>query len=197
MSGVGPVGLTVAPDGMTYAAVPDASPARGQTDPATRGIYRVGRDGTPVPVPGTEAMIFPNDVRSDKRGTVYATGSVGGSVYRIPRHGPAQLWAHDPLLEGTGAAGVGFPLGANGIAMVQGAVIVANADRGALVRIPIRHDGSAGTPVVLAQSPLLVGVDGLALDVHGAICAVVGTQNLAVAPRSRRHDHDPGHRRRR
>jgi hypothetical protein len=126
-SGTAAVGLAFTPDGTMYAAVPAANVASGQTDPAGRGVYRIGRDGTPVRVPGTEAMIFPNDLRSDERGTVYATDSVGGSVWRIPRNGPARLWVHDPLLEGTGAAGAGFPLGANGIAVVQGAVIVAAA----------------------------------------------------------------------
>lgn len=115
----------------------------------------------------------------DKQGTIYATDSTG-SVWRIPKHGTAQLWAEGPLLEGTGGAGAAFPIGANGIAVLPHEVIVANTDRGVLVRIPVRPDGSAGTPSVLLSSPLLVGVDGMALDVHGTIYAVIGTQNLVL-----------------
>ncbi|WP_191244471.1 SMP-30/gluconolactonase/LRE family protein [Amycolatopsis deserti] len=178
--GAGPAGLAVAPNGTIYAAEPAIDLQTAQTNPDKRGVYRVGRDGTPVRLPGTGAIVFPNDLRLDKHGTVYVTDSAGGSVWRIPKGGSAQLWADGPLLAGTGAAGAGFPIGANGIAVLREEVIVANTDLGALVRIPIRRDGSAGTPSVLVSSPLLVGVDGLALDVHGGIYAVVGTQNLVL-----------------
>jgi sugar lactone lactonase YvrE len=178
--GGGPAGLAVQPNGTIYAAHPGVDFQTAQTNPATRGVYRVAQDGTTLRLPGTETMIFPNDLRLDKRGNLYATDSVGGSVWRIPKHGTAELWVDHPLLDGTGAAGAGFPLGANGIAFYKNEIIVANTERGLLVRIPVLPDGSAGTPTVLAESPLLVGVDGIALDVHGAIYAVIGQQNLVL-----------------
>ncbi|MFF5986676.1 SMP-30/gluconolactonase/LRE family protein [Prauserella flavalba] len=177
--GGGPAGLAVQPDGTIYAAHPAVNLQTTQTDPAVRGVYRVTQDGTITRIPGTGAMIFPNDLRFDKRGNLYATDSVGGSVWRIPKHGRAQLWADHPLLDGTGAGGFGFPIGANGIAVAGNQVIVANTEQGLLARIPVRRDGSAGTPQVLARSPRLVGADGIALDVHGGIYVVTG-QNLVL-----------------
>jgi hypothetical protein len=59
-------------------------------------------------------------------------------------------------------------------------IIVANTERGLLVEVPVMPDGSAGTPSVLAESPLLIGVDGIALDVHGDVYAGIGVQNLVI-----------------
>ena len=58
---------------------------------------------------------------------------------------------------------------------------VANTEKGQIVRIAINPDGSAGTPEVLVADPAtLVGVDGLALDVHGNIFAVNVAANLLL-----------------
>jgi len=178
--GTGPAGLTVDPTGTMYAAVGAANPRTFETDPAHRGVYRVRRDGTNQHLPGTGAMIFPNDVTLDKRGNVYATDTAGGAVWRIPRHGPAEMWADHTLLEGDGSFGFGFPIGANGIAVRHNTLIVANTERGLLVEIPIEPDGRAGSPTVLAESPALVGADGIALDVLGNVYVGVGTQNTVV-----------------
>ncbi|HXJ65413.1 MAG TPA: SMP-30/gluconolactonase/LRE family protein, partial [Actinomycetota bacterium] len=120
----------------------------------------------------------------DKQGTIYATDSISGAVWRIPRGGSAAIWAQSPLLQGNGAAGLGFPLGANGIALRHGRVIVSNTEGGSLVRIPVERDGSAGTPAVIAQGPNLFGADGVALSVHGNIYVAVNSQStlLCVDP---------------
>ena len=146
-------------------------------DPATRGVYRVRPDGGSTRLAGTDGILFPNGVALDPRGNVYATDSIGGSVWKISGNAPAQLWAQSPLLAGTGAFGLGFPLGANGIVVRNHAVIVTNTEGASIVRIPIRRDGSAGTPSVLAQGPALSGADGLALDVFGNAFVAVNPQN--------------------
>lgn len=180
---VGPAGLAVDAAGTLYVAASALDLATGETDPALRGVYRVRGDGTIERLPGTEAMQFPNDVALDKRGNVYATDTAGGAVWRIPRRGPAELWAEDPLLEGDGSFGFPFRIGANGIVFRHSRMIVGNAERGLLVEIPIRPDGSAGSPELLAASPLLIGADGIALDVHGDIYVSAGVQNLLVLVR--------------
>ncbi len=167
--GSGPAGLAVDAAGTVYAAVPTFDLASGQTDPAFRGVYRIRPGGTAERLPGTEAMLFPNDVTLDKQGNVYATDTRGGTVWRVPRGGSAELWSDDPLLAGDGSLGFGFPIGANGIAVRNGKLIVANTERGRLVQIPVQPDGSAGEATVRTESTALLGADGIALDVHGDV----------------------------
>lgn len=178
-----PAGIVVTANNVIYVAAGGIDLATGTTDPATRGVYKVEPGGTPERIAGTEAMTFPNDVAMDRIGNIYATDTVAGTVWRIPKHGMPELWATDPLLEGTGGFGFGFPIGANGIAVDHKNVIVANPEKGLLVNLPIEKDGSAGAATLLAGSPSLVGADGIALDVHGNIYVVAGVQNTVVVVR--------------
>jgi sugar lactone lactonase YvrE len=178
--GATPAGVKLDASGTLYVAATGFNLATGQTDPATRGVYRVGRDGSAQRIPGTEAIAFPNDLAFDKRGNLYVTDPVGGSVWRIDRSGAVVRWVDDPLLHGTGEL-LGFPYGANGIAFTHHRLIVSNTERGLLVAIPLEPDGDAGKATVVASSPLLLGGDGIALDAHGNVyCAVNGQNMLAV-----------------
>jgi sugar lactone lactonase YvrE len=168
--GFGPLGLATSASGFLYVAM-------STFDPATRGVYVVRADGTSARLPGTGGILFPNGLALDKRGNVYATDSIAGAVWRIPPHGSAQLWIQDPLLEGTGVLGLGFPLGANGIAFRHNEIFVTNTEGSRLVRIPVEPDGSAGSPSVLAEAPELFGSDGVALGVHGNIYVAVNPQS--------------------
>jgi sugar lactone lactonase YvrE len=63
-------------------------------------------------------------------------------------------------------------LGANGIAFERDRLVVAVTYAPRLVSIPVKHDGSAGTPEILAGPPAFIAkqvyaLDGVALDVHG------------------------------
>ena len=182
-AGSAPAGMVVTPDNVIYVAAGGIDLATGITDPETRGVYKVEPGQTPERIAGTEAMTFPNDVTMDQTGNIYVTDTVAGTVWRIPKHGVPELWAADPLLEGTGDLGFGFPIGANGIAVDHKKVIVANPEKGLLVSLPIETDGSAGAATLLAGSPLLAGADGIALDVHGNIHVVAGLQNSVVVVR--------------
>jgi sugar lactone lactonase YvrE len=162
-AGFGPLGLRADASGTLYVAV-------STFDPATRGVYTVTRDGDVARLPGTGAIVFPNDVTFDKRGNLYVADTILGAVWRVPAGGgPAQLWFQSALLEGSGIFGFGFPLGANGIIYRQNALVVANTEGGRLVRIPIEPDGSPGTGT---------------FDVHGNIwAAVIGQSTIVkVAP---------------
>jgi sugar lactone lactonase YvrE len=170
--GFGPLGLAVDARGHVYAGV--------VTFDRTGGVVRVHRDGSITRIPGSGQIAFANGLAFDQRGTLYVSDSIGGAVWRIPRGGSATKWIEDPLLTGTGALGTGFPVGANGIAVRHGSVIVANTERASLVRIPIRPDGSAGSPSVMIQDPALMGADGLALDARGGIYVAVIAQSTIV-----------------
>lgn len=171
--GFGPLGLAVDAPGHLYVAV-------ASFDAATQGVYRVRPDGTSERLAGTGGILFPNGVALDTRGNVYATDSILGAVWRIPPRGTAELWFQDPLLEGTGEAGLGFPIGANGIAVRHNQVIVANTEGARIVRIPVEPDGSPGDPEVFAEGSSLFGADGIALGVHGSVYVAVNPQSTLL-----------------
>lgn len=136
--GFGPAGLAVDARGTVYAAVVTF-------DEMTQGVYRIGRDGTVQRLPGTQAMVFPNDVRLDDRGNVYATDTVGGAVWRIPRGGEAELWIQHPLLAGTNEfEEVDFPVGTDGIALdVHGDIYAGVGVQNTVIRVT--RDGVINT----------------------------------------------------
>jgi sugar lactone lactonase YvrE len=173
-SGIGLAGLAVdAPGNLYVAAI--------TFNPATQGVYKVAREGSFTRLPGTGAIGFANGVTLDKRGNVYVTDTARGAVWRVPADGgTAHVWFESPLIQGTGAFQFGFPLGANGIAYRQNEVVVGNTEGARLVRIAIEPDGSAGSVSVLAESPALLGVDGIAFDVHGNVWAAVIAQSTIV-----------------
>lgn len=158
--GFGLLGLAVDAPGNVYAAL-------ATVDLSTSGVYRIDKTGASVRLAGTEAIIVPNGLAFDKRGNLYVTDTIGGAVYVVPPGGSAELWVQSPLLEGTGVAGLGVPVGANGITYRHGVVHVANTEQGTLVRIPVEKGGSAGVPTVFVDD--VFGADGLALDVKGNI----------------------------
>jgi sugar lactone lactonase YvrE len=63
-----------------------------------------------------------------------------------------------------------FPIGANGIVMSTTAFYVTNTDQASIVKIPIKADGTAGTPAdfVATDCANLGGADGLAIDSDGS-----------------------------
>ncbi len=174
LGGFGPLGLAVDGPGNLYVAA-------ASFDPTTQGVYRVTPGGTATRLPGTEDIAFPNGVAFDQRGNLYVADS-SGSVWRIPKHGEAEVWSDDPLLVGDGSAGAGVPIGANGITFRNrtNEIVVGNTDLGRLISIPIRPDGSAGDATVIAEDPAIFGIDGLTVDVHRTIYACVIAQSTIV-----------------
>ena len=179
-----------------------ASTARGDIyaalvtfNPATHGVHRIdGRTGTSERLPGSGAICWPNALVFDQRGNLYVTESTRvpcggdptvGAVWRIPPGGSAEPWAESIALAGTGQLPLPAPIGANGIVFRPGdggpgTLIVANTEQGALVSIPIQPNGSPGEVATLAQDPMIFTVDGIVLDIHGAIYAMVIGQNRIV-----------------
>jgi sugar lactone lactonase YvrE len=167
----GVAGLAVDPRGDVYAALTSGNPA-------THGVWRVGRDGRKERLPGSEAIDFPNALALDARGNLYVTDTKGGAVWRFPPGSAGALWLRDELLAPDPAAG------ANGIVFVPPRTLyVANTDRALIARVPIRPDGSPGNPEVVAQGFELLLIDGLAADVHGGLhAAIVGSVIFGTAP---------------
>ncbi len=167
--GFGLLGLTVDRRGNVYGAMFD----RGATNDTT-GVSKFDRrTGEASLVPGTDAIFFPNAVAFDKFGNLFVTetsasfGEPTSRIWRVPRNGSAEVWVESELLNGTGLL-LGFPLGANGIAVRHRTVYVGVTDQSSIVKIPIRWNGSAGTPRLLADE-LPFPVDGIALDIFGNV----------------------------
>jgi sugar lactone lactonase YvrE len=70
---------------------------------------------------------------------------------------------------------------ANGLEMdASGALYVADTARGAVWKVEMTADGKGGKPVLLAQSPLLEGADGLAFDRGGRLWVTANERNALL-----------------
>lgn len=174
-------GLALGPDARLYAALvsPDAS--------VQGGIYRLPAAGGDAELFSSHAELgFPNGIVFDADGSLLVTESGGGKVFRIASDGTASVWISDPTLVGQrdfcGPDLNTFDIGANGIALGDGAVYVANNDKGSIIQIPVRDDGTAGTPKLLVEPDCdtLGGADGLARAEDGSLWVAVNRQNRLV-----------------
>ncbi len=114
--------------------------------PAQGTILSVSANGKQTaPVPGSQGMVAPDGFGLDSAtGDLYATDIYGSSLWRIGQDGVARLWtsvATNPLLV--------FP---DGVKVYKGAVFV-SIEAGAILRIPINADGTAGVAQIWAQVP--------------------------------------------
>ena len=174
--GPAPAGLAVDAPGNVYFALPEPGNANA-------GVYRLTSDGDPERLPGTENIIVPNGLALDKQGNLFVSDSALGVVWRIPSDGsaPAEIWLQHELVAGCTPE----DFGANGVAFWKGDLYVANTGRGALVHVPILTGGSPGEPSIVAgnidcEPEGLFGMDGIALDVHGNVYALLVLQNKLV-----------------
>ncbi len=182
-------GLRFDPRGNLYVAI-------SSTLPEMNGVWKINSDGEKERVAGTGNILLPNDVSVLPNGTLYITDSAMGAVWRCKPRGEAGLWIQNVALEGTGAIGLGVPIGANGIVVTfankialadniaqnqTGGVIIANTEKGQLVYVPILPDESAGEPIVMIADPsALFGLDGITLDARGNIYGAVNYASSIV-----------------
>ncbi|MDR6981173.1 sugar lactone lactonase YvrE [Streptomyces sp. 3330] len=163
------VGIVRAHDGTLYFLY-----ATGTAD--LTGVWRLRPGGRPQRIAALPARGLPNGLALDPRTrTLYATDSVLGTVWRLPvTGGTATAWSTAPEL-----ASAGF-LGANGLKIHNGAVWATNLDRGAVLRIPVRRDGSAGPVRTRARG--LAGIDDFAFTGHGdgLLATLNGSSQVAL-----------------
>lgn len=74
-----------------------------------------------------------------------------------------------------------FIPGANGVKRFQDAVYVSSTDRGVIVRVPLRHDGSAGEPSIWARDLV---IDDFAFDVDGTLYGTTHPLSTVVRVRA-------------
>lgn len=150
-------------------------------DPSTTGVYFVSKDGSKVGrLPDSGAMVFANALTFDKKGRLYVTDSVTGSIWRFSKHCRCgEMWVQHPLLEPSDAPpGPGGPLpGANGIVFVPpNHLYVANTANNWIADVQIKRGGSPDVqpaPVGFVPFP-----DGLDADPHGNVYVTVAAVGL-------------------
>lgn len=128
-------------------------------------------------VPGANGIAF------DKRGRLYVSGGASGIVYSVePNGGAAQAVAQIEKSVRTLPDGkTQQPIVANGIEFdAMGILHVADTSRGAIWKVVIGADGKGSKPVLLAQSPLLEGADGMAFDPKGNMWVAANELNAIV-----------------
>lgn len=179
-AGQAPAGIVADADGSAYFAWPNPG------NPDTNGVYRLDQAGTWTRLPGSESIVLANGLALDRQGNLLVSDSALGTVWRIALDGSGVVepWFADPALLGGCADG---DVGANGLALWEDSVYVANTGRGLLVRIATGEDGSAGKAVIVAGDDTnacdpdgLWGMDGIALDVEGNVYALLVLQNQLV-----------------
>ncbi|HJU42699.1 MAG TPA: hypothetical protein VJ691_07780 [Vicinamibacterales bacterium] len=170
------LGMDITPDGTLFVAV------NAFFDPALHGLWRIDRSGT-----ATLAAPFPplfqsllNDVAIDRRGNVYVSDSLGGAVWKMTPEGELAMWSDGAIWEGGEHPIFGIPFGVNGLTYHQGALYGGIYLEGRIVRVPIAHDGTAGTPEDLVVDAALIGADGLEVDASGDLYVAVNDADTLV-----------------
>ena len=152
------------------------------------GIYRITRGGGQgVLFASDKAMALPNALAFDKKANLLISDSFAAAVFKVTPDGKASKWLEHPLLKGDKnacpPAVLPFDIGANGLAFGNKSdLFVLNTDQGTVVRVPVKRDGSPGTPEVFAGPDCanLKGADGLAIDSKGNLYVGVNFPNKLV-----------------
>ena len=121
-----------------------------------------------------------NGIAFDRQGNLFVSGAASGIVYRVgPTGGVAEAAVQiDKYVRTLPDGKTQQQIVANGVAFdANGVLHVADTARGAIWKVVIGPDGKGGKPVLLAQSPLLEGADGLAFDRSGTLWVVQNELN--------------------
>jgi sugar lactone lactonase YvrE len=144
-----------------------------ELDQAKPGLAQTFATGTP----GANGIAF------DRQGNLFVGAGASGIVYRVgPNGGVAEAAAQiDKHVRTLPDGKTQQQIVANGVAFdANGVLHVTDTARGAVWKVVIGPNGKGGKPELLAQSPLLDGIDGLAFDRAGTLWVVANEIN-AVA----------------
>jgi predicted ester cyclase/sugar lactone lactonase YvrE len=152
------------------------------SDPERVGVWgcTVGGDLTRVaPLPwGT----YPNGLTCDAAGRVFVADSVAATVWMLdPRTLTVEPWFRSELIGRRPL--VGMVHGTNGLQIAHNTLYATNSDRGTLVTVPIKPDGSAGEPSVTDG----IVADDFAVGASGRVYYTTHPYNSLVA-----HDFETG-----
>jgi len=178
------LGVAVDADDQVYVALVGG----GTTPPAIdSAVLRLGHNGKLTEVVKLPDGAFPNSLAFHD-GRLYITDSILGAVWRVrlahSMSTPAAPWLQDTLLAPADPATdpTAMGLGANGIAFRGGRAYVSVSDFGRIVSVPVRANGSAGTPKVFCEQLDLVTADGIAFDALGRLWVTANSGTTGVSP---------------
>jgi sugar lactone lactonase YvrE len=154
------------------------------------GVHKINKDTGDATLFVSDLLLtFPNGFGFMADGSLLVTDSSQGKIFKIDvKSKQLTPWVSHPLLlgdplqnkcaEGTPA----FAVGVNGITSIGDQVYVTNSDNAKIIQIPIKFDGTAGTPTELLTSDAtscapLKGADGLTADEEGNLYLVGSTVN--------------------
>ena len=172
-----PAGIAFNPQGDLFVAVGPFSevvriPAA-ELNPAKPGFARTFATGTA----GANGIAF------DRQGNLFISGGASGIVYRVGAGGGSAQAAVqiDKFTRTLPDGKTQQAIVANGVEFdANGVLHVTDTARGAVWQVAIGPDGKGDKPVLLAQSPLLEGADGLAFDRSGKLWVVANERNAIV-----------------
>jgi sugar lactone lactonase YvrE len=150
-------------------------------------VLKLGPNGKLTEVVKLPDGTFPNSL-AFHGGRLYITDSFSGAVWSVRlAHGvsePAAPWLQDTLLAPADPATdpTAMGLGANGIAFRGDRAYVSVSDYGRIVSVPVRADGSAGSPKVFCERPELVTADGIAFDARDRLWVATNSGTTGVSP---------------
>jgi len=154
---------------------------------ASSGVWKISPSGTPQLFAAVPGHMNLNDLTYDLRGNLYVTDSAKFVIWKVDPQGNATLWSSDPLFQPSATSTFPSKIGPNGIGFTpdRKTLHVNNTSAGRVLALDLKRDGTAGPARVFAESPLLVGADGLRIDVFGNTYVAVNIQNR-IARVSRR-----------
>jgi sugar lactone lactonase YvrE len=135
------------------------------------------------PFPFQKSTAAPNALVFDDSGDLLVSDSFQGEIFRIPAggcpgggSGCVTSVAKDAELATTGFP----PFGANGLALREDALYVANTGNDTVLRLPLGPGGTATSVDVWAES--INGADGIAFDARGRlwVCANQGDELVVL-----------------
>lgn len=144
-----------------------------ELNPAKPGLAQTFATGTP----GANGIAF------DRQGNLFVAAGASGIVYRVgPNGGVAEAVVQiDKHVRTLPDGKTQQQIVANGLAFdANGVLHITDTARGAVWKVGIGSDGKGAKPVLLAQSPLLEGADGLAFDRSGKLWVVPNELNSLV-----------------
>jgi sugar lactone lactonase YvrE len=126
-----------------------------------------------------------NGIAFDRDGRLYVSGGRNGRIYRIlPNGGAAEIWAQiEPHTRKLPDGKTEQAIPANGLVFDKSGMMlyVADTARGAVWKVAVGADGTAGKPSLLAQSSLLEGADGPDFSPNGDLWVAANERNAVVA----------------
>jgi sugar lactone lactonase YvrE len=138
------------------------------------GLYKIDAKTRQVTALATKAdgwpFCFPMDVKIDSQGSVYMADLTYPAIWKISPDGKkVDLWSSHSLLNWPPDSYLGFYLGVSALALDTGEknIYAVTMGKPAVLRIPIKEDGSAGEPQILSSGYSLL--DGVLLDAKGNI----------------------------